>query len=266
STAQGQGRETAAAQIVAAALGIAPGAVVVIAGDTDAVAEGIGALASRSTAIGGSALWRAAVRLARDARAAAAGRLGASPDAMQFTDTGATAGGAVIPWADLAPLSAADRYTAPAEAWAAGAVVAQVAIDAETGAARVTRIDWADDAGTTVNPMLVEGQLLGGMAQGIGAALMERIVYADGQLLTGSLMDYALPRAADMPPVRLTACPTPTAANALGARGVGEAGCIGIPAAILNAVMDALPPGTPDLPLPLTPERIWRALNGLPPC
>jgi carbon-monoxide dehydrogenase large subunit len=115
--------------------------------------------------------------------------------------------------------------------------------------------------------MLVEGQLIGGAAQGIGAALMERIVYdADGQLLTGSLMDYAMPRAADMPPFAILSVSTPTAANSLGARGVGEAGTVGVPAAILNAVMDALPPGTPDLPLPLTSERVWRALHGMDPC
>ncbi|MDP2085450.1 MAG: xanthine dehydrogenase family protein molybdopterin-binding subunit, partial [Gemmobacter sp.] len=94
---------------------------------------------------------------------------------------------------------------------------------------------------------------------------MERLVTADGQLQTGSLMDYAVPRAADMPPLHLISRPTPTPANPLGARGVGEAGCIGIPAALLNAAMDALPPGTPDLSLPLTSEKLWRALNGMDP-
>jgi carbon-monoxide dehydrogenase large subunit len=92
--------------------------------------------------------------------------------------------------------------------------------------------------------------------------MMERMAYEDGQLLTGSLMDYAVPRAGDMPPIRLFSQPTPSPANPLGVKGVGEAGCIGVPAAILNAVMDALPPGTPDLSLPLTPEKVWRALTG----
>ena len=113
-----------------------------------------------------------------------------------------------------------------------------------------------------INPLLVEGQLLGGAAQGIGAAMMEQVVYDDGQLLTGSLMDYAVPRASDMPPIRLFSQPVPSPANPLGVKGVGEAGCIGVPAALLNAVMDALPPGTPDLSLPLTPEKVWRALTG----
>jgi carbon-monoxide dehydrogenase large subunit len=114
--------------------------------------------------------------------------------------------------------------------------------------------------------VLAEGQLVGGAAQGIGAALIERLVYRDGQLVTGSLMDYALPRAADMPPLRILSCPVPSPANALGLKGVGEAGCIGVPAAILNAVQDALSPFTDaDLSLPLTPERLWRAMNGMEP-
>jgi carbon-monoxide dehydrogenase large subunit len=129
----------------------------------------------------------------------------------------------------------------------------------------VERIVWVDDAGRVVNPLLVEGQMIGGLAQGLGATLMERIVQADGQLLTGSLMDYAVPRATDMPPLRLVSRPVASPANGLGAKGVGEAGCIGVPAAILNAVMDALPDGAPDLSLPLTPEKVWRALNGMEP-
>lgn len=114
-----------------------------------------------------------------------------------------------------------------------------------------------------VNPMLVEGQLMGGVAQGFGEAMMERIVYdADGQLLTGSLMDYALPRAADMPALRLASAPTRTMLNLLGAKGVGEAGCIGVPAAIVNAAVDALSGfGVEHLDMPLTGERIWRAVQ-----
>jgi carbon-monoxide dehydrogenase large subunit len=111
--------------------------------------------------------------------------------------------------------------------------------------------------------MLVEGQLLGGMAQGFGESMMERIVYdEDGQLVTGSLMDYALPRANDVPAVELTSLATPSPTNPLGAKGVGEAGCIGIPAAIVNAVVDALSPfGVRHLDMPLTPEKIWRAMR-----
>lgn len=244
-SAQGQGRETALAQLVAEVLGIPPDLVRVVQGDTAAVPEGIGALASRSTAIGGSAMLEVA-RAFRD-------RLGGANDLAALARS--------LP----EPLELRRTYTAPAEAWASGAVLAEVAIDADTGVVTLARIAWADDAGVVLNPALVEGQMIGGAAQGIGCALMERLVMRDGQLLTGSLMDYALPRATDIPPMKLISCPTRTPANTLGARGVGEAGCIGVPAAILNAVMDALPPGTPDLDLPLTPERVWRALNGLDP-
>ncbi|MDT8857944.1 molybdopterin cofactor-binding domain-containing protein [Paracoccaceae bacterium Fryx2] len=161
--------------------------------------------------------------------------------------------------------SAQVRHEAAGEAWASGAVLAEVAVDADTGVVTVERITWVDDAGRVINPLLVQGQLVGGLAQGLGAALMERIVYQDGQLLTGSLMDYALPRATDMPPVRIFSQPNLSPVNDLGVKGVGEAGCIGVPAAILNAVQDALLPyGAPDLSLPLTPEKVWRAMTGRP--
>jgi hypothetical protein len=122
---------------------------------------------------------------------------------------------------------------------------------------------WVDDAGRVISPQLAEGQLLGGLAQGIGQALMERIVYDElGQLLTGSLMDYALPRAGDIPAVELESLATPASANILGAKGVGEAGTIGVPAAILNAAIDALAPlGVTELDFPLTAERLWRTIH-----
>jgi carbon-monoxide dehydrogenase large subunit len=128
---------------------------------------------------------------------------------------------------------------------------------------KIEKLVWVDDAGVIVNPMLVRGQLLGGMAQGIGEALMEKMVYdQDGQLLTGSLMDYAIPRATDVPPVLIDKIETVSPANALGAKGVGEAGCIGIPAAVVNAVADALSVhGIDHLDMPLTSEKIWRALQ-----
>ncbi|ADZ70289.1 xanthine dehydrogenase family protein molybdopterin-binding subunit [Polymorphum gilvum] len=275
-SAQGQGRETAFAQIVADTLGIEPQAVRVVAGDTDAVPEGIGALASRSTAIGGSAMLLACRTLVTRAVRKAAALLGCREDALDVGPGGLIApGGTLLVWRELAArlgapdavvLSASERYEAPGEAWASGAVLAEVAIEADTGTIAVEAITWVDDAGTMVNPLLAEGQLIGGLAQGLGAALMERVVYRDGQLLTGSLMDYALPRAADMPPVRIVSQPTPSPANALGVKGVGEAGCIGVPAALLNAVQDALLPfGAPDLSLPLTSEKVWRIITGLEP-
>jgi carbon-monoxide dehydrogenase large subunit len=267
SSAQGQGRETAVAQIVAETLGLSPDRIQVAAGDTALVPDGIGALASRSTPIGGSAMLRAARAFADLAAATAARLLNCAPDEVILSDAGPAPG---LAWADLAaradaPLAIDLRHEATAEAWASGAVLAEVGIDPDTGAVTVERITWIDDAGRVINPMLVQGQLIGGLAQGLGATLMERMVYRDGQLLTGSLMDYAVPRASDMPPVRLISQPTLTPANPLGAKGVGEAGCIGVPAALLNAVQDALIPfDAPDLTLPLTSEKVWRAINRLP--
>lgn len=267
SSAQGQGRETAVAQIVADAMGLSPDRIQVAAGDTAQVPDAIGALASRSTPIGGSAMLRAARAFADLAAATAARLLNCGPDEVILSDAGPAPG---LTWADLAaradaPLAIDLRHEAAAEAWASGAVLAEVGIDPDTGAVTVDRITWVDDAGRIINPMLVQGQLIGGLAQGLGATLMERMVYRDGQLLTGSLMDYAVPRATDMPPVRLISQPTLTPANPLGAKGVGEAGCIGVPAAILNAVQDALIPfDAPDLTLPLSSEKVWRAINRLP--
>ena len=138
-----------------------------------------------------------------------------------------------------------------------------MAIDRDTGEPSIERIVWVDDAARIISPQLAEGQLMGGLAQGVGQAMQERMVYDDyGQLLTGSLMDYAVPRACDMPPVELESMCTSTDANLLGAKGVGEAGCIGVPAALLNAAADALSPfGERMLDFPLTAERLWRAMR-----
>jgi len=240
STAQGQGRETAFAQIAAEVLDVPPEAITVRHGDTSVSPVGIGALASRSTAIGGSAVVRAAEALIAS--------LGDRPT-----------GG----WSSAPVGEAAIVYEAAGEAWSSGCCIAIVAIDRDTGALTVESIFWVDDAGTVINPMLVEGQLRGGLAQGVGEALMERIVYdARGQLLTGSLMDYTVPRARDIPPTVLASRSSPSPANLLGAKGVGEAGCIGIPAAIVNAAVDALAPfGVRHLDMPLTAEKLWRAMS-----
>lgn len=234
-TAQGQGRETSFAQIAAEALGCGPEQVQVLHGDTAQCPPGVGALASRSTAIGGSAVLGAA----RALRA----RLAAG---------------------EARPLTVDHVHTAEHEAWASGCVMLAVVVDAATGEIKIEDLVWVDDAGHVVHPALVQGQLMGGLAQGLGQALMERLVYDDaGQLLTGSLMDYALPRAADMPErVRLASHCTPSAANPLGAKGVGEAGCIGVPAALLNAALDALAPlGVRELDFPLSPGRLWEAIR-----
>jgi carbon-monoxide dehydrogenase large subunit len=234
-SAQGQGRETAFAAIAAEALACDPAQVTVLHGDTGTCPVGIGALASRSTAIGGSAVLEAARRLRAELAAG-------SP----------------------LPHTVEVVYHAQHEAWASGCVMCQVTVDPDTGVLAIEHLEWVDDAGRVIDPVLVHGQMMGGMAQGLGQALMERIVYDEqGQLLTGSFMDYAMPRADDMPrSVRLRSRPTPSAANPLGAKGVGEAGCIGVPAALLNSAYDALghPPGL-QLDFPLTPDQLWRALR-----
>jgi aerobic carbon-monoxide dehydrogenase large subunit len=235
SSAQGQGRETAYQQIVADVLDVNPDDVLVVHGDTAHTPPGIGALASRSTAIGGSALLQAAREVAQQKKD--------NPGRQDYV-------------ADVI-------YEAKAEAWSYGCCLALVAVDADTGVVDVENIWWLDDAGTVVNPMLVKGQIMGGIAQGLGEVLMEKIVYDEnGQLLTGSLMDYALPRADDMPDIEIHQQSTPTDANLLGAKGVGEAGTIGAPAAVLNAVLDALAPlGVDHLDMPATGETVWQAIR-----
>ncbi|WP_326541240.1 xanthine dehydrogenase family protein molybdopterin-binding subunit [Pseudorhodoferax sp.] len=232
SSAQGQGHATAFAQIAADALGIAPSAIDVVEGDSDLAPAGIGALASRSMAIGGSAVLRAAQALRG------------------------------LPAADT-PVSVEIVHTAQAEAWSAGCCIVLASVDPLTGTVRAERAFWVDDAGTVVNPLLFEGQMHGGFAQGLGQALMERMHYdGQGQLLSGSLMDYAVPRADDMPPLVHQSRPSRTDANPLGAKGVGESGCIAAPAALRGAVLDALAPlGVTHLDLPLTPLAVWQALQ-----
>ncbi len=267
-TAQGQGRETAFQQIVADVLRLPPEAIDILQGDTDASPPGIGALASRGTAIGGSAVKRAAEELLRLAFARATRLLQCGGCDLDHSARGFDAGGATLSWAALAAaggeaLMVRAVYEAPGEAWSTGCCIAALTIDADTGVPRIEQLTCVDDIGTVVNPMLVEGQILGGAAQGIGEALMERVVYdRELQLLTGSLMDYAMPRASDIPPIKIGSLATPSPVNALGAKGVGEAGTIGVPAAIANAVVDALAPwGVEHLDLPLTAEKIWRAMR-----
>ena len=232
-SAQGQPR-SAFARIAATALGIDAARVSVHWGDSATCPEGIGALASRSTAIGGSAVLRACeeVRARRDA-------------------------------GEALPLTAEICYETEGQAWGYGAYLAALTIDRETGRIRLGQLTCVDDTGRMIDPEGVKGQIRGGAAQGLGEALMERLVHdGEGQLLTGSLTDYALPRAADMPPVDIHTTETPSPMNALGAKGVGEAGTIGAPAAILNAAADALAPlGIDDLDMPLTSHRIWHAIR-----
>lgn len=281
SSAHGQGHETTWAQIVADVLGVEPADVVVRHGDTRAAPQGFGTFGSRSTALGGSAVFRAATEVREKGRRIAANVLeAAAADVVAvaggFQVTGAPA--KKVTWARVADAAYRGAHLAPgddpgldttvffkaeAETWSFGTCVATVAIDRDTGHVALTRLVWVDDAGTIVNPLLAEGQLHGGYAQGAGQALLEGIVYdREGQLLTASLMDYALPRLGDFPEPELGKSATPTPRNPLGAKGLGEAGCIAVPPAIVNAVVDALAPhGAAHLDMPITAEKVWRALH-----
>ena len=242
SPAQGQGHETSFAQIafdaLAPHLACSLQDIEVIYGDTSLCPEGVCSLASRSMAIGGSAIVQACQELIA--------RKQALPDGSITT-----------------PVVAEVKYTAK-ESWSYGCVIARMAIDADTGEPAIERIVWADDAGKIISPVLAKGQLIGGLAQGLGQAMMEHIRYdSAGQLLTGSLMDYAVPRASDMPKqIEIVSIESLSPHNLLGAKGVGEAGCIGVPAALMNAARDALQlPAELDLDFPLHAEQLWRALN-----
>jgi carbon-monoxide dehydrogenase large subunit len=236
SPAQGQGHGSTYARIAALALDIAEDKVAVQYGDTAHCPAGVGALASRSTAIAGSAIVQACQELRSRQQAG-----------------------------EALPLETQVQYAA-AEAWSYGCVIARMAVQRDTGQTTIEQIVWVDDAGTVIHPELAQGQLIGGLAQGLGQAMMEQLVYDHaGQLLTGSLMDYAVPRAQDMPPISLHSFSTPSPHNLLGAKGVGEAGCIGVPAALMNAARDALSPlGECALQFPLTSEQLWRAMHGHP--
>jgi carbon-monoxide dehydrogenase large subunit len=282
SSAHGQGHETTFAQIVADHLGVTPDEVAVVHGDTRSGPEGFGTFGSRSIALGGSALARVSTEVRDKGRRIAARLLEAAPaDVVGVTGGFQVAGvpqrrvtwrevaavayapGHGLPPGDTPGLEAATYFQPEAEVWTFGAAICAVRIEAETGRLVIERLVWVDDAGTVINPLLAEGQLHGSLAQGLGQAVLEEIVYdPDGQLLTGSLMDYAIPRAEDVPAVQIEKTCTPSPLNPLGAKGVGEAGCIAIPPALVNAAVDALAPlGITHLDMPLTPARIWAALG-----
>jgi carbon-monoxide dehydrogenase large subunit len=282
SSAHGQGHETTFAQVVADQLGVTPEDVTVVHGDTRRGPEGFGTHGSRSTALGGGALVEASVVVRDKGRRIAAKLLEAGPEDVVAAPGGfqvigapqkkvawkqvagvAYAGGTALPQGDTPGLEASHYFQPEGETWSSGAVVAAVSIDRETGRLIVESLIWVDDAGVIINPLLAEGQLHGGLAQGFGQTLMEQIVYDErGQLLTGTLMDYAVPRADDVPAVRIEKLHTPSTRNPLGAKGLGEAGCIAIPPAIVNAVVDALSPfGVTHVDMPLTAQKLWRAMQ-----
>jgi carbon-monoxide dehydrogenase large subunit len=281
SSAHGQGHETVFAQVLADRLGLEPEAITVRHGDTAEIATGIGTFGSRSTALGGGALAHAAEAVAAKARRLAGHLLEADPADVRRVDGGfAVAGvpGRIVAWSDVArfawrgPLPPAEEpglevshvMTAEREVWSGGAVVAAVRVDRDTGAWTLERLVWMDDAGAIINPLLADAQLEGSLAQAWGQIALEAVRFdGDGHLLTGTLMDYAMPRADDVPRAEIHHAHSPTPRNPLGAKGLGEAGNIGVPPAVVNAVVDALAPfGVTHLDMPLTAESVWRALNG----
>ncbi len=274
----GQGHETTFSQLVAETLGVPFEDVEVIHGDTATTPVGMGTYGSRSQAVGGEALLRACHKIIEKGRKIAAHLLEASEADIEFeagvfrvkgTDRRKTiqeiAFAAYVPAsypADLEPgLEASAFFDPPNFTFPSGTYVCEVEVDPETGRVRIEKWVAVDDFGRIINPLIVEGQVHGGLVQGIGQALLEHAVYdrESGQLLTGSFMDYAMPRADDVPSFTVEFAPgSPTPSNTLGAKGAGEAGAIGAPAALMNAIWDAV--GT-RVEMPATPERVWRAIR-----
>jgi len=274
STSNGQSHETVWAQLAAQRFDLPVDRVEVVGGDTSRVAQGWGSMASRSAQIGGSAVWRTSGVVFDRAREVAAGILEAAPDDVVMRDghfAVVGAPGSEISLADVragadeagVTLMAEEMYSPGAQTFPNGIHAAVVEVQPETGEVSVIDYVAVDDCGNVLNPMVVEGQTHGSIAQGFGQAMFEQIVYSDdGQVLTSTMMDYAIPHATDMPPMRLGRVETPAPSNPLGAKGSGEAGCIGAPPAIVNAVLDALRPvGVTAIDMPLTPHNVWRAIR-----
>ncbi len=272
----GQGHETAYAQLVADALGLAPEAIAVIQGDTDRIPSGHGTGGSASLSIGGAAASAAAADLVRQALPLAAEALEAATADVAFEDGAFRIAGTdrAMGLADVARrlgrggapdmLTGTGHWRPSGPSFPNGCHVAEVEIDPETGAWRLAAYAMLHDFGRVLNPKLLEGQLQGGVAQGFGQAALERVAHdpASGQVLSGSWMDYAMPRADDLPALSLVTRPTPAPSHPLGIKGAGEAGAAGAPPAVMNALMDALAPlGVRALQMPATPERVWRAIR-----
>jgi len=282
SHSHGQGHETTFAQVVAARLGLTPDQVDVVHGDTGRVPFGMGTYGSRSISVGGAAIMKALDKIETKAKKIAAHLLEASDADIDFangeftvrgTDKKVTFGQVALtayvphnyPLDKLEPgLNETAFYDPTNFTFPAGTYICEVEVDPATGSVRVDRFAAVDDFGTIINPMIVEGQVHGGLVQGIGQALIENCVYdrETGQLLTGSFMDYAMPRADDFPEFKLGHVCTPCTHNPLGTKGCGEAGAIGSPPAVINAVLDALKPmGVQDLDMPASPARVWAAIQ-----
>jgi carbon-monoxide dehydrogenase large subunit len=278
----GQGHETAFAQIVHEFLGIPLESIRYVQGDTDKVSIGRGTYASRSVMNGGNALKAACDDVIAKGKRMAARLLEATPETIEFADGLYKAQGTnkSIPLQEVAKvffapagipmdlgvgLEGHGSYASEPGNFPNGCHFAEVEVDTDTGVVEVVRYTCIDDLGRVINPMIVEGQIKGALAQGLGQALMEHVVYdkGSGQLVSGSFMDYAMPRAADMSaPVQIGFHNVPAKTNPLGVKGIGEAGCTGSPPAIMNAILDALRPvGVQALDMPATPFKVWQAIQ-----
>jgi carbon-monoxide dehydrogenase large subunit len=270
SQSNGQGHETSFPQIASDLLGLPIGQFDYVQADTRTVRNGNGHGGARSLHMGGAALVCAIEQVLAKARPIAARLLQAGLEEVRF-DAGRFSAGersvGLIEVAGAAGDESIDTYhwnLLDLITFPNGCHVAEVEVDPETGVVTLLRYTAADDFGTAINPLLLIGQVQGGVAQGIGQALLERTVYdkETGQLLTGSFMDYTLPRAADLPDLDIHLHGVPTTANKLGVKGAGQAGAIAAPPAVVAAVLDALAPlGVTHLDMPLTPERVWQAMQ-----
>ena len=278
-SAHGQGHETVFGQLAAEVLGVDPETVTLYERDTAVVTQGVGTFGSRSMIMGGSAVYLALRKVEEKMRRVAAEMLDANEDDLRFADgriepVDAPARG--VSFADVAArayfapaageepgLEAQTFYASQGMTFPFGAYLCMVEVDRDTGEVKLLRFDGVDDCGPVINPLIVRGQVHGGIAQGVGQALLEEVVYDEGgQLLSGTFMDYALPMAQHMPPMQIGHTVTPSPLTPLGLKGVGEAGTIGSVPAIANAVMDALAPlGIRHLDLPLTPHKVWQAIR-----
>jgi carbon-monoxide dehydrogenase large subunit len=281
SHSHGQGHETTFAQVVSTMLGIPMDSVEICHGDTNRVPFGMGTYGSRSIAVGGTAIHNAVNKIIAKGKKIAAHLLEAAEADIEFKDGKFTVSGTdrskafgeialaayvphkypletVEPGLDETAFYDPKNFTFPA-----GSYVCEVEVDPETGVVEIQSFAAADDFGKIINPMIVEGQVHGGLTQGIGQALTEACVYdKDGQLKTGSYLDYCMPRAGDVPAYKVGHSVTPCTHNPLGVKGCGEAGAIGAPPAVINAVVDALQEyGVEHLDMPATPQRVWKAIQ-----
>jgi carbon-monoxide dehydrogenase large subunit len=273
----GQGLETVLANLVAESLGISPEKVRYVQGDTDRLANGKGSGGSAALATGGPVAIMCAERLIESGREFVARHLGAEVDEIDYSDglfvrAGSNVSVSLAEAAELARQSDADRtktlvgetsFKPPRPTYPSGCHICEVEVDPETGWVEVLKYVAVEDVGRVLNPLLVEGQIHGGVAQGIGQAIKEVVVHDDtGQLLTGTFMDYGMPLASDIPNIHSENVEVPTQVNPLGVKGVGEAGTVGALSATMNAVCDALAPlGVRHLDMPASPHRIWQAIE-----